>query len=260
VRLHGSHTAHAIQLKEKKSIWTAFWEKRNYRMANKLVTVSDYILKSSMFAFGKPHVCVERIYNSYNDALFKPGDPAVRDYRCILYPGKFHERKGVFELFRILKQVFEKDTNVHFIFVGHHSKANQRTLLELIPENHHHRIQFIPAVPQHELLPLYQKAGIVMIPSRVEAFGLTAIEAMACGAATIMSDVSAAREIIDDDVNGILINPLDTEGSARRLLNLLKEPELLRKIGDAATLKVKNKFAGSKLMAENMACYLETAG
>lgn len=260
VRLHGSHTAHAIQLKEKKSKWTAFWEKRNYRMANKLVTVSDYILKSSIYAFGKPKVCVERIYNSYNDALFKPGDPAMRDYRCILYPGKFHERKGVFELFRILKQVFEKDASAYFIFVGHHSKSNQQTLLDFIPESHHHRIQFIPAVPQQELLPLYQKAGIVIIPSRVEAFGLTAIEAMACGAATIMSDVSAAREIIDNDLNGILINPLNTEESAHRILNLLKDPDLLKKIGDAATLKVRKKFAGSQLMVENMACYLETAG
>jgi glycosyltransferase involved in cell wall biosynthesis len=192
--------------------------------------------------------------------LFKPGDPAMRDYRCILYPGKFHERKGVFELFRILKQVFEKDASAYFIFVGHHSKSNQQTLLDFIPESHHHRIQFIPAVPQQELLPLYQKAGIVIIPSRVEAFGLTAIEAMACGAATIMSDVSAAREIIDNDLNGILINPLNTEESAHRILNLLKDPDLLKKIGDAATLKVRKKFAGSQLMVENMACYLETAG
>jgi glycosyltransferase involved in cell wall biosynthesis len=83
---------------------------------------------------------------------------------------------------------------------------------------------------------------------------------MACGAATIMSDVSAAREIIDNDLNGILINPLNTEESAHRILNLLKDPDLLKKIGDAATLKVRKKFAGSQLMVENMACYLETAG
>jgi hypothetical protein len=57
-----------------------------------------------------------------------------------------------------------------------------------------------------------------------------------------------------------LINPLNTEESAHRILNLLKDPDLLKKIGDAATLKVGKKFAGSQLMVENMACYLETAG
>lgn len=256
VRLHGSHTAHALKLQEKKSFWTAYWEKRNYKMADKLVAVSDYIFHSSRHAFGQPKVFMERIYNSYNELLFFPDPATDRDEFLIFYPGKFHERKGVYELFQILDQLFRRDERFHFLFVGHHTPTNKETLMGLLSPEYHNRVKFKQAVPQSDLPPFYRKAGIVIIPSRVEAFGLTAIEAMACGALTAMADVSAAREIIQDHVDGLLINPFEAEATANTLWQVMQNDALKEKIRQQAYQKALNTFSAQVIFEQNLRCYL----
>lgn len=256
IRLHGSHTAHALKLREKKSFWTAYWEKRNYKMADKLVAVSDYIFQSSRYAFGQPRVFMERIYNSYNDSLFYPDPSVVRDEFLIFYPGKFHERKGVYELFRILEQLFRSDARFHFLFIGHHTQSNKETLLHLLSPEYHQRVEFKHAVPQSELPPYYRKAGIVIIPSRVEAFGLTAIEAMACGALTAMADVSAAREIIQDGVDGLLINAFESESTASRLCEVMQDHSQKQQIRQQAYRKAMQTFSAQVIFEQNLRCYL----
>jgi len=78
------------------------------------------------------------------------------------------------------------------------------------------RIQFIGAVPRMSLPDLYRSAAVCVVPSLYENLPYTCLEAMACGCATIGSNVGGIPEIITDGVDGRLVPPADADGLAVR--------------------------------------------
>lgn len=84
---------------------------------------------------------------------------------------------------------------------------------------------------------------IVVVPSRFEGFGLTAIEAMACEKPVIASNVDGLAEIIQDGQNGFLVPAEDVNGFAVRILELAKDEEKRKAIGKSARKCVEKKYA-----------------
>lgn len=78
-----------------------------------------------------------------------------------------------------------------------------------------HRIRRLGYVPQSELWPLMSQAAAVAYVSLYEGFGLPVVEAMACGAPTVTSNVSSMPEVAGDA--GFLVDPLDAREIARGL-------------------------------------------
>lgn len=79
-------------------------------------------------------------------------------------------------------------------------------------------------VPQNLLPALYNAASILAAPSYYEGFGLTALEAMACGTPTIVANRSSLPEVTGD--TGLLVNPDDIDDIADGLLRLLTDSDL----------------------------------
>lgn len=72
---------------------------------------------------------------------------------------------------------------------------------------------------------LYSAADVFVIPSVQEAFGQTALEAMACGTPVVDSAVGGIPEIVQDDVTGYLVPALSAGALSEAILRLLKDPE-----------------------------------
>jgi glycosyltransferase involved in cell wall biosynthesis len=64
------------------------------------------------------------------------------------------------------------------------------------------------------LVTLYNAADVMVVPSRIEAFGQTASEAMSCGTPTVAFDTSGLRDIVDHQSNGYLADAFDTQDLA----------------------------------------------
>jgi glycosyltransferase involved in cell wall biosynthesis len=84
-------------------------------------------------------------------------------------------------------------------------------------------------VPDEELAELYAASGAVAIPSRAESFGLPAVEAAACGAALVLSELPAHREILDGAAQ--FFEPGDAAALEARLAAVLADPGLRRQLG-----------------------------
>ena len=82
--------------------------------------------------------------------------------------------------------------------------------------------------PQEALLQYYGEMDIVLMPSRSEGFGLTAIEAMACGCVVVASDVGGLPEVVSDGVCGLLHRTEDVHDMAEKICSLIASPELCR--------------------------------
>ncbi|MFH1727659.1 MAG: glycosyltransferase [Pseudomonadota bacterium] len=88
----------------------------------------------------------------------------------------------------------------------------------------------------------YQAADIYLHASKVESFGKTITEAMACGTAVIASSVAAIPEQIQDSINGFLIQPSDYISMAERTMQLLNNNNLRKRFIQAGMQIVKKKY------------------
>ena len=86
-----------------------------------------------------------------------------------------------------------------------------------------------------ELVGAYQSAAVVVLPSLTESesFGMTLVEAMACGRPVVGSDVGGIPFVVRDGVDGLLVPPGDAAALARALERLLSSPEELTRLGEA---------------------------
>jgi glycosyltransferase involved in cell wall biosynthesis len=119
-----------------------------------------------------------------------------------------------------------------------------------------------PIYGEQELLQHYQRAALFAYPSlaeRGETFGLAPLEAMACGAVPIVSDLACFRDFITPGVNGQVFNHRATNPAARlaeALLTLARDPERRSAMANAA-LAVRQSHHPATIAAEFLRCFEE---
>lgn len=97
----------------------------------------------------------------------------------------------------------------------------------------------------YELLPeAYRAADLHILPSinRAEAFGLVTLEAMATGVPSIVTNLPGVRTLVEDGVTGFVVKPGDSDELADRLTQLLRDPLLRKRFGQAARARALAKF------------------
>ena len=85
-------------------------------------------------------------------------------------------------------------------------------------------IIFAGAKPQEKLPLYYSAADLFALPSRYESFGMTAVEAAACGLPTLAFDVGGVSQAVSENVSGHLVPDGDTRAYAQKMLQTLENP------------------------------------
>jgi glycosyltransferase involved in cell wall biosynthesis len=92
------------------------------------------------------------------------------------------------------------------------------------------RVDWKPYARPDELPPLYRGARMLLLPSLHEGFGLTALEAMACGTPVIASGTSSLPEVVGDAA--LLVDPLDVTGLADAIVRLATDDRLAKDLSE----------------------------
>ncbi len=96
--------------------------------------------------------------------------------------------------------------------------------------------------PQERVLHAMARAAIVVVPSRWrEPFGLTALEAMACGAALVCSGRGGLAEVMGDA--GLRVDPEDVDAFSQALLRLAADPDLRAALSAAGRKRAQDRFS-----------------
>ena len=114
------------------------------------------------------------------------------------------------------------------------------------------RVRFLDRVPQEDLVLLYNAAAVLAHPSFYEGFGLPPLEAMACGAPTVVSETGALPEVVGDA--GLKAPPTDVELWVEHLRLVLKDPA--RRAGMVQRgLEQATGFSIDRMARETLAVY-----
>jgi D-inositol-3-phosphate glycosyltransferase len=98
-------------------------------------------------------------------------------------------------------------------------------------------VRFVGAVPHEQLADYYAMAGVCVVPSLTESFGLVALEAQALGTPVVAASVGGLREIVEDGVTGFLVEGHEPADYARAIAAVLKDPGRKNEMGEEARLR-----------------------
>lgn len=139
------------------------------------------------------------VYNGTDVSLFEYSEDA-EDY--LLFAGRITPEKGVKEAIQVAR-----GSKHRLLIIGPVSAEHKGYFEQYIKPELDDKILYLGRVDQDRLPKYYQKAKAVLTPVQwEEPFGLTTIEAMACGTPVISLRRGAAPEIIEDGVTGFVVN------------------------------------------------------
>jgi len=198
---------------------------------------------------------VDVIHNGIDTEMFSPRKKksALQGLNTnkpiVLFSGRFIALKGINILVKAMRQVINETEDVHFAFAG--PEANEKWVRmfekEGIPS---HSYSFLGYIPHTEMPEIYSSSSIFVLPSLTESFPFSILEAMSSGTAVIASNVGGVPEIIDDEVDGLLVQPGNPEILAKKLLFLLENDLERERISIKAREKITNNFT-SEIMCRN---------
>jgi D-inositol-3-phosphate glycosyltransferase len=185
-------------------------------------------------------------------AVFRPRSKAqararlhLSNARLLLFVGRLQPFKGPDVAIRALAEAVARAPELTRDVIlgvvggstGHGSDPDEVTrLMELAAAigiaGH---VVFFPPQPHERLVDFYSAAEAVLVPSRSESFGLVALEAESCGTPVIAAATGGLRSVVVEGQTGFLVQGHDPKDYADRILRLLADRELTRRLGRSAT-------------------------
>jgi len=132
------------------------------------------------------------------------------------------------------------------VFCG---EGRLRASLEARARDHGIKVRFLGLLAREELRGAYSAAAVMVHACRVETFGLSVLEAMACGCPVVGVRDGGLREVVGlDGYAGLLVDADDTSAMTRAVSSLLSNPELDGKMRVAARERASTRFSLSLMM------------
>lgn len=154
---------------------------------------------------------------------------------CLLNVGSNHPRKNIDTVLKVIDSLKQRGVSVHLWKAG--ADFNEEQTIFIRDQNLENHITYLGKPDKSSLIQFYNAADILIAPSLHEGFGITLLEAMACGTPVITANVSAMPEVVGDA--GILVEPLDYQSMADAAINLQKDSTFRQQLIEKALKRVK---------------------
>jgi L-malate glycosyltransferase len=214
--------------------------------------VSHDVRRETYEVFGVPNE-IRVIYNFVNTEIYQPTENRTNDEKRLMHISNFRPVKRVTDCVRILAEVV-KATPAHLYMVGDGPDRPDahRLARELGVER---QVTFMGK--QDHVERLFPGMHVLLMPSEMESFGLGALEGMACGVPPVATRVGGLPELVTDGVDGFLEPVGDIGAQSRRVIELLTNEPLHRKMAEAARRTAVERFASSKIIPQYEKYYEE---
>lgn len=265
IKLHGSDTYFCHLDNRPVKCRNRFYEGLALKNADALLSVSQYTADVTKQLFGlKRDFTV--IPNAVDLAQFTIDSKknAAAKANTILYFGTLIRKKGLLELPFIFNELLKLNTDAKLILIGRDSadiiSGNSSTwemMKKLFNEKAIPNVSYLGSVPYNEIKKHINEASVCVFPTFAEALPVSWIEAMAVEKPIVASNIGWASEIITDTKDGFLVHPKNHEKYAKKINELLKDPDLMEQFGKNARKKAEEKFSLEVVARQSLDFYQE---
>ena len=205
---------------------------------DKLIVGSSY-MKKELEINGINSSKIITISPTYALTSNKPATP-IPNNNTILFVGQLIKGKGVDILLNALSLVKEK------FYLKIAGAGNAKESLKLLTEqlNLTKNVEFLEWIPPDKISELYQRARIVVVPSRwPEPFGMVGVEAMRAGRPVVATDSGGIPDWLHNNKNGLISEASNPKNLAANIDILLKDFEKCKKMGETGMQMAKDLFS-----------------
>lgn len=150
----------------------------------------------------------------------------------VLAIARLTPRKGLRSLLEAMLLLKRKEQRIFSLDIA--GDGHERESLEAFVSEHNlsDRVRFIGRVPHGDVVALYHRAHVYVLPSLNEGMSNNVLEALACGLPIITTDTGGTRELVGDGVNGCIVRMRDSRHIAEKILFLASHPEEAKRYGE----------------------------
>lgn len=223
--------------------------KQSFRLLQKQY-LQDVMLKQAKYIFGPSKIIGNYISEKFNKPIALIETPFTLDNSnsnnerlndikaltqnnpYLLYFGSLTQLKGLLDIAEILPHFFKAFPTHYFVFIGKDIGVNEQSIVPLLKEKagtFSNRIIWFTSTPHPLLYPVIQHADLVVLPSRLDNFPNTCIEAMAFSKVVIGTYKTSFEQLIEPHVSGLLCQHSNPESLMNAIDYGLKMPEAEKK-------------------------------
>jgi glycosyltransferase involved in cell wall biosynthesis len=219
-----------------------------------VLTSSEVSARQIVQDFGVRPERLRNVRNGLDTELFSPDSSVEKSDHELLCVGRSTDpNKGIKTLIQALARLPE---HVRLTLVDDNSPDNQ--VLEWAQTvGVVDRLSLTGRVGTQELVQLYRRASVVVVPSRYEGFGLPAVEAMACGTPVVATRAGALPEILDLTGGGVSAERDDPDSIARGVRRLLEDQAARQQMAKRGRERVVETLSWPRVAAATAAVYAE---
>ncbi len=225
--------------------------------SDRLSAVSRFLRDETIYTFGCAGCDVEVIHNfidpaAYDRSTLRPVlRPQYPDRKVVMHISNFRAVKRVVDVVRIFARVHQQVPSV-LVMVGDGPDRNdaeeEAESLGLGDDVH-----FLGRID--DVAPLLASADVFLLPSDRESFGLSALEALACGVPVVGCNVGGLPEVVRDGETGVLRPPGDIGGMAAAAAGILLDQARWASMSQAAARDARTRFAEDIIVPQYESLY-----
>lgn len=231
------------------------------RVADAIIVPSNTVRRDVLERLGVPASRVAVVYEAAGERFRPAPDDVVAQtlrreglaaHPYVLSVGSLEPGKNRARLIAAIHALRSRGSPLRLAIVGQPAWGYEGDIALVRRLGLEDRVRFLDYVPPGDLPALYTGATVFAFPSLYEGFGLPVLEAMACGAPVVTSNVSATAEIAGDAA--LLVDPRDTEAIASAIQRVAEDARL------AADLRARGfrraaEFSWERAARETVAVY-----
>ncbi|GIT87064.1 glycosyltransferase family 4 protein [Roseobacter sp. OBYS 0001] len=259
--------------KRLKLLFTSAAQRRHTGFTRWLIRQMDAVIATSAKSAGYLEREATVIHHGIDCALFSPVEDRESLRASLDLPpegplvgcfGRIRHQKGNDLFVKAMISVFSEVPHGKALMMGRATDEHKTYLQDLKDEvaaaGLSDRILFRDEVPIDQLSLHFQALDLYIAPQRWEGFGLTPLEAMACGAPVVATRVGAFEELIKDGVTGNLVDVDDVSAITTNLRRLLIDDEMRADFAKAARENAVTNFSIEKEAASILRIYHHLLG
>jgi L-malate glycosyltransferase len=240
----------------------SYWAitKFSIEKSDRITAVSEHLQRETVSAFGCAGCAVDVIHNFIDPAVYDRArytgtlrSGLAGPGRVLMHVSNFRAVKRTVDVVRVFAQVAAA-LPATLIMVGDgpdRGVAQDEARALGVAD----RVQFLGRIDN--VAPLLSNADLFLLPSETESFGLSALEALACGVPVVASSTGGIPEVVQEGITGAMAPVGDVDTMARAAIAILSDDAVWKRMSAAAARDARDRFSEARVIGQYEQVYDE---